>query len=437
MQNTLRLGVAERIITPPVGGYLYGYPKPPRSTSVHDDLTVTALYLEGEDTRALLLSFTICSLGSALCRRLAALLEEATGVARTAIILHATHTHSGPSTTNSVGWGEADGDYIEGILIPAALEAAKEAAAAPVPARLSVATGECLLGINRRQLVDGRACLGQRPGGIQDTQMTVIGFFGEDNAPLATAVHYAAHCTSSGKNSEITRDWAGVMIDALAERTGAPVLFLQGPEGDIGPRMPSGKTIGEASVNDAVALGAIAARDALAIYERLGTPAPLPLSASYAELPMPLAARPTKEEAEAGVLKYGDFTAGVEAKTADYCRRVLASYRDGYREEAAFPIPQTILRLGEIAIVTFPYELFSEIGLWVKAESPFATTLSLALAGGAECYFVTEAEIPYGGYEVDMFLLGNVQHYADGADRALADLTLAHLADMKTKLCNN
>ena len=110
MQETLRLGVAERIITPPIGGYLYGYPKPPRSASVHDDLTVTALYLEEGDCRALLFSFTICTLASELCSRLSALLEEATGVPRTAIVLHATHTHSGPSTTSSVGWGEADTD---------------------------------------------------------------------------------------------------------------------------------------------------------------------------------------------------------------------------------------------------------------------------------------------------------------------------------------
>ena len=122
MQGPLRLGVAERKITPPLGGYLYGYPSPPRSTAVHDDLTVTALYFEEGDTRALLLSFTICSLSSALCRRLAALLEGETGVPRTQIILHATHTHSGPSTTDSVGWGHADTDYIEGILIPAAIE---------------------------------------------------------------------------------------------------------------------------------------------------------------------------------------------------------------------------------------------------------------------------------------------------------------------------
>lgn len=435
MQGPLRLGVAERKITPPLGGYLYGYPSPPRSTAVHDDLTVTALYFEEGDTRALLLSFTICSLSSALCRRLAALLEGETGVPRTQIILHATHTHSGPSTTDSVGWGHADTDYIEGILIPAAIEAAKEAGRAPIPARLAVATGECLLGINRRQLVDGHAFLGQRPGGIQDTAMTVLGFFSEAGTPLATAVHYAAHCTASGKCSEITRDWAGVMIDALAERTGAPVLFLQGPEGDIGPRMPSGKTIGEASAEDGVHMGQIAARDALAIYEKLGTPTNVSLTLSYADLAIPLATRPTQSEAEAGIARYGAFTAGVEAKTADYCRRVLASYRNGYREAATIDIPQTVLRLGEVAIVTFPYELFSEIGIKVKEGSPFATTLSLALAGGAELYFVTESEIPYGGYEVDMFLLGNIQPYARGADRTLTDLALSHLNDMKTKLC--
>ena len=433
MSKSLTLGVATEIITPSLGGYLYGYPNPPHSTSVHDDLTVTALYLAEGDTRALLLSFTICSLERNLCSRLAKILEAEVGVPHTAILLHATHTHSGPSTTNSVGWGEADGDYIESILIPAAISAAKRAKSTPVPARLSIATGECLLGINRRQLINGKACLGQRPGGIQDTTMTVLGFFGEDGAPLATAVHYAAHCTASGKTSEITRDWAGVMIDALAEKTGAPVLFLQGPEGDIGPRMPSGKTIGEASAEDGARMGEIAARDAIRIYETLGAPIDAPLATSYAELPMPLAARPTEEEAEAGLAKYGDFTAGVEAKTADYCRRVLASYRDGYREEATFPIPQVILRLGEVALVSFPYELFSAIGIAVKERSPARHTLPLALTNGALCYFVTEEEIPYGGYEVDMFLLGNVQHYAEGADQALIDLTLTHLNDMEKK----
>ena len=434
MTKGLCLGVAERIITPPVGGYLYGYPNPPRSTSVNDDLTVTALYLQEGDTRALLLSFTICSLATTLCDRLSVILEEDTGISRTAILLHATHTHSGPSTTDSVGWGKADGSYIENILIPAARAAAKEAAATPRHARMAIATGECLLGINRRQLVNGQACLGQRPGGIQDTTMTVLGFFGDDEKPLATAVHYAAHCTASGKNSEITRDWAGVMIDALAEKTGAPVLFLQGPEGDIGPRMPSGKTIGEASVKDALAMGEIAARDALRIYDTLGEAEAITLSASHRTIELPLAKRPSRAEAEATLEKYADFTAGGEAKTADYCRRVLASYDEGYTEKEALPIKQSLLALGDTVLVSFPYELFSEIGINIKAKSPFPRTLSLALTGGALAYFVTENEIPYRGYEVDMFLLGNVQPYPDDADRSLTELTLKHLDDLKTKL---
>ena len=430
----LHLGVAQRPITPPIGGYLYGYPNPSRSTEVHDDLTVTALYLCDRDTKALLLSFTVCSLSTALCDRIATILEEKTGVPRTAILLHATHTHSGPSTTDSVGWGTTDNDYIESILIPAALAAAQEALTSPKPARMAVGTGECLLGINRRQIINGRSGLGQRPGGIQDTTMTVIGFFSPMGKPLATAVHYAAHCTASGKNSEITRDWAGVMIDALAEESGAPVLFLQGPEGDIGPRMPSGKTIGEASVEDAVALGEIAACDALEIYEQLGHPEDVPLTVSHTILSLPLVARPSKAEAEAILSRLKDTGAGVEAKTADYYRRVLASYEEGYREADALPTPQTVLRLGDVALVSFPYELFCEIGLRVKAKSPFSHTLSLALTNGARAYFATEREIPYGGYEVDMFLLGELQRFESGIDRTYAELTLGHLDLMKIKL---
>lgn len=434
MSKQLLLGVAVRPITPPIGGFLYGYPNPPRSTSVHDDLTVTALYFEQEKTHALLLSFTICSLATSLCARLASILEAETKVPREAILLHATHTHSGPSTTNSVGWGSADCDYIEKILIPAAVAAARSAKEGATPARLATATGECLLGINRRQLVDGRCCLGQRPNGIQDPTMTVLGFFTPSGKPLATAIHYAAHCTASGKNSEITRDWAGVMIDAVADMTGVPTLFLQGPEGDIGPRMPSGKTIGEASAEDAVRLGAIAARDAIRIYRSLGNAADATLTVSQSPISLPLAPRPRREEAEAALAKYAHFTAGVEAKTADYSRRVIASYNEGYTERESLSFEQTVIRLDDVAIVSFPYELFSEIGIAVKEKSPFPHTLSLALGNGAECYFVTESEIPYGGYEVDMFMLGNVQRFASGCDRTLAELTVKHLESMKTKL---
>lgn len=434
MTEKLLLGVGRRLITPPLGGFLYGYPNPSRSVAVHDDLTVTAAYFKEGETEALLLSFTICTLATDLCDRLSARLESETGVAREGILLHAIHTHSGPSTTDSVGWGSADRTYIEEILIPAACLAAKEAMDDPRPARMAVAVGESLVGINRREIRGGQACLGQNPDGPHERRMTVIGFFAENGAPLLTAVHYGAHPTASGHNAEITRDWPGAVIDALEEETGATALFLQGPEGDAGPRMPSGKTIGEASAEDGVAMGRIAAADALAIYRRLGTPRFVPLTVSRKTLALPLAARPSRQEAEEAIRRNEGAEAGVEAKTLDYYRRVLASYDEGYTEKESLPLEQTLLRLGDLVLVSFPYELFTEIGMAIRNASPFPHTLPLSLTGGRACYFVTEDAIPFGGYEVTMFLLENIQRYPAHIDRTLAELTLGHLELMKIKL---
>lgn len=431
---SLLLGVGRRPITPPLGGFLYGYPNPPRSVAVHDELTVTAAYFKEGKTEALLLSFTLCTLASELCERLSAILEERTGVAREGILLHAIHTHSGPSTTDSVGWGRADVAYIEDILIPAACQAAAEAMEAPRPARMAVAVGESLVGINRREIRGGQACLGQNPEGPHERRMTVLGFFDEGGAPLLTAVHYGAHPTASGRNAEITRDWPGVVIDALEERTGAPALFLQGPEGDAGPRMKSGKTIGEASAEDAVEMGRIAAADALAIYRRLGTPREAPLTLSRKTLALPLEKRPTRQEALETLGKNEGATTGVEAKTADYYRRVLASYDEGYTEKESLPLEQTLLRLGDVVLVSFPYELFTAIGMAIRNASPFPHTLPLSLTNGRGCYFITEEAIPFGGYEVTMFLLENLQRYPAHIDRTLAELTLGHLDLLKIKL---
>ena len=46
MDNKLFLGVSCKVITPEVGGQLYGYRPDVMSSSVNDDLTVTAFYFK-------------------------------------------------------------------------------------------------------------------------------------------------------------------------------------------------------------------------------------------------------------------------------------------------------------------------------------------------------------------------------------------------------
>ena len=63
----LMLGVGREIITPAVGGHLYGYNPDVISKSINDDLTVTALYFEQDKVRVLMFSITVCEINTKLC----------------------------------------------------------------------------------------------------------------------------------------------------------------------------------------------------------------------------------------------------------------------------------------------------------------------------------------------------------------------------------
>lgn len=57
------------------------------------------------------------------------------------------------------------------------------------------------------------------------------------------------------------------------------------------------------------------------------------------------------------------------------------------------------LRIGDLAIATLPFEVLVEIGLEIKAKSPFAQTFTTALANGSEGYLPTVHQHQLGGYE--------------------------------------
>ena len=60
---------------------------------------------------------------------------------------------------------------------------------------------------------------------------------------------------------------------------------------------------------------------------------------------------------------------------------------------------QTLTCLGPLAFVPFAGEVFSEIALRLKKESPFAHTLCLGTSNGSHGYYVTREAHARGGYE--------------------------------------
>jgi hypothetical protein len=58
-----------------------------------------------------------------------------------------------------------------------------------------------------------------------------------------------------------------------------------------------------------------------------------------------------------------------------------------------------VLRVGELAIAAIPCEVFTEIGLAIKKNSPFKPTCVVSLANGYFGYLPTPAQHELGGYE--------------------------------------
>ncbi|MBE6607809.1 MAG: hypothetical protein E7633_04580 [Ruminococcaceae bacterium] len=434
--NELYLGVARKVITPEVGCTLMGYRPDIFSTSVNDDLTATAFVFKQGDTSALMMSLTLCSLRTDIAERILANVEKEYSIPRANSIIHTIHTHSGPrvngpdpkpgSDGTGGGWGELNVEYVENILIPYVMETVKEACENLVPVQMKVSVGESTVAINRRELnVDNQIVLGQNPWGPFDPKMTVISFLNADKKTVANIVHYAAHGTGSGPNHEITRDWAGVMIDVLDRASGGITAFFNDPEGDVGPRLSNGKTTGD--LRYALELGGKAAQDAVRIYKQHSGCTTPTLTTSTQTIDVPLAHRISKEEAESGRNFYQGKKINIAGRKASYFNWVLKSYEDGYTEIDSVSFPQTIIRLGDVVFVSFPYELFSEVGMRIAQASDIPYTLSLSISNGAKGYFVTEDAVPRGGYEVEMFKTSNLQPYVHDADFRLMKATLEHL----------
>jgi hypothetical protein len=62
-------------------------------------------------------------------------------------------------------------------------------------------------------------------------------------------------------------------------------------------------------------------------------------------------------------------------------------------------VPLQAVRIGDLAVVAIPFEVFVEMGLELKAKSPFPDTFAVSLANGAYGYLPTVAHHQLGGYE--------------------------------------
>jgi neutral ceramidase len=427
----LQAGVARRIITPPKGIYLIGYgDRTKGNVGVHDDLTATALVLDDGSTRLAIVALDMLTINEFIVDRVRARL------APTEVLLCCSHTHSGPIAYADEESPRLSRQFID-MLVDRIVEAVQAAQASLAPARLGYSDGEAGVGINRREkMADGRMEIGRNPDGPRDSSLQIVSVFTGETR-LATLVNYACHGTVLGPdNLLVSADWMGVMRRKVEEALGGAALFLQGAAANINPDMYWG---------DALAFDMVAEQGSQVAGAVLMATcaAPVSMRATPIRLERTTAWMPTETPATTPVppRNYGRQLLalaklpGFMAFLADpllnqrYPWRPVIEARDGYW---SVPMRISAVRLGELALVAFGAETFTEIGMKVKAASPAAHTLFASVTDGCISYLHTEASHAEGGYEVDTAPLayrypGRLQAKCEGIALEAAGQTLARL----------
>jgi hypothetical protein len=427
----LKIGIARRDITPPLGTELFGYPTQRFGNEVHDALAATALVLQSGECKACIVSLDLCVIEEsdvALIRRDA---EVATSIPAQNITLCATHTHSGPTTITCWGWGEKNEEYLSSVR-PRIVEAIASAQSTLTSARVGIGRSQTDVGVNRRVVKeDGSVALGFNEWGPRDRDLTVARFEGE-NGTIASLVHLSAHPTSRGGEPSVSRDWPGVMTDRLEALTGTPILFLNGAFGDVAPRTSCGGAVGDGTPA-ATEVGLRAAHDAMVAWRSVHRFEAMELQTHSGDFELPLSALPSKEEAERELAKRsGDESKrGAPGAEWQYWNVVRKAHEAPLQTSRSFG--QTLTQLGPLAVVPFAGEIFTEIALRVKDGSPFPHTLCVGTSNGAHGYYVTREGYGRGGYEPWVARAYSAYLPAVGIDDVLVRENLRMLREIEAK----
>lgn len=417
--NIFLAGAAREDTTPELGTFLYGYRPDVACKSVHDPLSITALAVSQYGKTALLLTAEIGDIQTALCKELADEIAKKCNIDEKNILISSTHTHTAPNLSGTVGWGDIDINYYEKIFLPSALRASEKALEKLTPAEIAIGVTESKVGINRRQhYEDGTIGLGQNPHACYDPNMTVVSIRSkEDKNGIINIIHYGCHGTSAGLAEAVSRDWSGIMIDRLEHETQTLTAFWNGAIGDVGPRLTNGQTTGDLSHTEE--LGGVAATDALNAYKNKGGYHSGELEIFKDVVRLPYKEMPTLDEVNKKLERFENPESLINIDRLEY-----EHYKDAkeFLENGnceipeAFSFEQTIISLGDVVFIPFPYEPFSEISLRLREYSPYPYTLTLSCTNGYNVYLPSEDQLCRGGYEVGCFMYGNLFPLADNTD---------------------
>ncbi|HEY3059636.1 MAG TPA: neutral/alkaline non-lysosomal ceramidase N-terminal domain-containing protein [Chloroflexota bacterium] len=380
-------GVCRVDITPPLALPLRGWAaRTARAKTAREPLLAQALVLDDEQGgQATIVAIDLPHVGRGLTDDVRARVLASTGI--DAVLLNASHTHSGPPLDlgNGVSWTPQDPEYAPyAALLPHLIAGAVYGAYhARKPARVASGSGNVPgVSINRVQHEDP-----------VDDSVQVLRLDDQQGAPMVILSSFACHGTCmAGQVPDWNADFAAPLRQSVQrDLPGAECLFLQGCAGDIAPwdfwmgnpsprphtyanRDELGERVGAEIVRVAAGLHAVADARVAATSRRL----PLrrrQLTWDQAELDLidrSLRGQRTPEYPELWP-EHVHTVNSAQLYPLGYQRGAVGMYQNmRSRKDAPVQAEVQTIAIGDAAVVANPFEMFNGPGLDIRARSPFA-----------------------------------------------------------------
>ena len=373
-RGVLRAGISKIDITPEKPVRMYGYSgRKELSEGVHDRLYARVVVFENRGKHLVLVSSDLGSLGRTYEYFQKAITDEFS-LERSELFLSGIHTHSGPTTTidkervhpNNV-------EYTEGLK-PKLIKAIREALDSMSPVNVGAGIGYSPVGMNRREITpEGPITLGCNPYGPTDKEVLVMKLTKSDGTPIGALFDYACHATSLGqRNLQISGDVLGLAAQftekILSNGLISPVFA--GASGNIDPwfRVLPAFNTEPGWIPEPVLLGTLLGEEVVHVY------------------------RDIKELSMGGEINTEFRTVNLPSKKRNETTT--------QKTDETTPLNITAARVGDIAFVGFSCEMLTEIGMAIKAASPYKHTFVITHCNGGSGYLPPAHLYKEGGYEV-------------------------------------
>ncbi len=370
--DALKAGIVKLDITPDKPVRMSGYAgRKEESTGVHDPLYARIVAFQSGDERLVLVSTDLIGyydtyepIRDAICQQYQLKPGE--------ILLTGTHTHSAPTPTLSADGHPNNVEYTRNLQAKL-LDGVGRALEAMGPVEMGIGRGHSPVGSNRREKQpDGSIRLGRNPYGPTDKEVLVMKLARPDGKPVAALFDYATHATSLGpKNLQISSDVLGLAAQFVEKVLGPDVTapVFAGASGDIDPwyRVRPSFDTADGWVPETVLLGTLLGEEVVHTFRSIDRLSPGgPIASELATLELPARQREGEDDAP-----------------------------------PTRPLNVTVARIGDVGIVGVGCELLTEVGMEIKAGSPFEHTFLITHCNGRAGYLPPKHLYAEGGYEID------------------------------------